>query len=606
MSRTRKMTGWINPDRSSNASRFGRAQGLVEFAIVLPVLLILMFGVIEFARIFHAWLTVTNSVRFGLRYAVTGEYNETYCDPAYISDVGGNGLFCGDETDTDDRNAEEDAARLISIKDVTRGLMVGLILDDTAVKDQPGYYKITVCSSREGFAYQQLPYDVCLPHDDPGNPADGPTRVLVAATYEHPLILPFISNIMPSITLHAERTGILEQFRVARVLGLPPLIDVYVPTETPTVSATPTVTATPTPSLTPTLTLTPSPTPPPSCDLFAAGNIWASNDDIYMDAVNNNMVGSGFIETIKMNWDILYLNPYANLYQLNGTNYDNGDDYSSPAVTNVNPPYEMPSGSSTRWHVDFNNIPSNKIVLALNSVFEVDWTIDIDVDTCEIANNLYPIYTEITVPNNSGNVISSQSQTRFEAIGWDMGGSHTNGQGINRIYFQIFDPNGVRILNTSEGQAAYCAFSGNGPCNAMNDSMWNSLINGTYTIVVQARGDNGIWSDEVSKTFVILRDTPTPTRTPTVTRTVTATSTGPTPTPTKTQPSTPTPTKTDKPTLTPTGPSSGNPTQTKTPTSTQSSQTSTPTGTQSGPNPPTATPTVTPSKTACPGGGFDC
>ncbi len=218
MSRIREFLGWIKQKRTKNTSRFGRAQGLVEFALVLPILLLLMFGVIEFARIFHAWLTVTNSVRFGLRYAVTGEYNDTYCDPAYISDQGGNGLFCSDETDTDDRNAEEDAARLISIKDVTRGLMVGLLKDDTATKDQPGYYKITVCSSRPGYAYQQLPYDVCLPHDDPGNPADGPTRVLVAATYEHPIILPFISNIMPSVTLHAERTGILEQFRVARVL----------------------------------------------------------------------------------------------------------------------------------------------------------------------------------------------------------------------------------------------------------------------------------------------------------------------------------------------------------------------------------------------------
>ena len=59
-------------------------QGLVEFALILPVLLLVLFGIIEFARILQAWLSVENGARFGVRYAVTGEYNTAYCDPAFL------------------------------------------------------------------------------------------------------------------------------------------------------------------------------------------------------------------------------------------------------------------------------------------------------------------------------------------------------------------------------------------------------------------------------------------------------------------------------------------------------------------------------------------
>ncbi len=58
------------------------AQSMVEFALVLPVLLALIFGIIEFGRLFQAWLSVQNSARFAVRYAVTGEYNPSYCGDA--------------------------------------------------------------------------------------------------------------------------------------------------------------------------------------------------------------------------------------------------------------------------------------------------------------------------------------------------------------------------------------------------------------------------------------------------------------------------------------------------------------------------------------------
>ena len=52
-----------------------RGQGMLEFALVLPIVLLLIVGIIEFARIFEAWLVITNAARTGVRYATTGEYN---------------------------------------------------------------------------------------------------------------------------------------------------------------------------------------------------------------------------------------------------------------------------------------------------------------------------------------------------------------------------------------------------------------------------------------------------------------------------------------------------------------------------------------------------
>ena len=78
------MDAHLNPAEPGHRPRRirQRAQGMVEFALALPVLLALLFGVIEFARIFQAWLSIENGARAGVRYAVTGEFNPDYCAAA--------------------------------------------------------------------------------------------------------------------------------------------------------------------------------------------------------------------------------------------------------------------------------------------------------------------------------------------------------------------------------------------------------------------------------------------------------------------------------------------------------------------------------------------
>lgn len=49
-----------------------KGQNLVEFAMVVPIFLILVFSIVDFGMGFHAWITVTNAAREGARVGAVG------------------------------------------------------------------------------------------------------------------------------------------------------------------------------------------------------------------------------------------------------------------------------------------------------------------------------------------------------------------------------------------------------------------------------------------------------------------------------------------------------------------------------------------------------
>ena len=54
-----------------------RAQGIVEFALMLPLLLVLIFGIIEFGRLLFFYSAVTTATREAARYGSAAEhYND--------------------------------------------------------------------------------------------------------------------------------------------------------------------------------------------------------------------------------------------------------------------------------------------------------------------------------------------------------------------------------------------------------------------------------------------------------------------------------------------------------------------------------------------------
>jgi len=63
-------------------------QALVEFTMILPIFLMLFFGLVDFGRAFYTWLIVTNAAREGARVAavqapqsaVDARIYESFCE----------------------------------------------------------------------------------------------------------------------------------------------------------------------------------------------------------------------------------------------------------------------------------------------------------------------------------------------------------------------------------------------------------------------------------------------------------------------------------------------------------------------------------------------
>jgi len=341
--------------RRTDASRTSprrTGQGLVEFALILPVLLLVVFVVVELARLLAAWLAIENAARFGVRYAVTGEYDPGYCDELYSGPC-----------ETLD---QEDGARIPSIVDVTRDGAVAILLDPT-VEDvgERGFFKVTVCSNRDPARFYYVPPDPDAPKaaecldpitDEPAEDAGGPgNRVSVTVDFDHPLITPILSNFWPVLHLNATREGIVEQFRTARIAGLPATISG--PSLTP--SDTPTPSLTPTPSPTPTNTLTPTATQTPDCSDIYIQSMWISGDDVRAD-VNNDNDATAFLTNTHLTWTELSSSMEVNTFTWSGSVYAEPDDNSSP--TSYGGTFLPIVGhTDEEWRADFDGEPYEPI-----------------------------------------------------------------------------------------------------------------------------------------------------------------------------------------------------------------------------------------------------
>lgn len=75
-----------------------KGQAMVEFALILPVLFLIIGGIIDFGWIFHHQSIANNACREGARYASIHSSNPDYNDTktinlvkSYFSDFGENG-----------------------------------------------------------------------------------------------------------------------------------------------------------------------------------------------------------------------------------------------------------------------------------------------------------------------------------------------------------------------------------------------------------------------------------------------------------------------------------------------------------------------------------
>ncbi|HLF25476.1 MAG TPA: TadE/TadG family type IV pilus assembly protein [Anaerolineae bacterium] len=262
----------MNTTQLSHSQR-SRGQALLEFALVLPILLLIIFVIIEFARLFQAWLVIENVARMAGRYAVTGQYGDGNCP---VNDLG-----VPDCTTEDD----EDLARTASIRQVGYTSAAGIMNDKTRAvpRNNRTFYRVVICGDGApdtnddgspdigwdeqgqvtGAGYPQCVNFVTRTEAEfPGAPG---RRVLIYVEFDHPLITP-LRAIADWLPLTARREMVVEKFRAVRLAGVPPTVSVPSPTpsDTPTPSATPSPSATSTPTYTPTPSMTPTPSRTPT------------------------------------------------------------------------------------------------------------------------------------------------------------------------------------------------------------------------------------------------------------------------------------------------------------------------------------------------------
>jgi hypothetical protein len=190
--------------------RHVKAQAALEFALAFPILLMVLFGIIDFSLLFAGWLAVENVARQTVRVAATGAYEQADCvDSTADSDT----LACGGNA----RNDEVDKARIIKIHRESEKWRTLIFFDDAAPQfgPQSGYFKMTVCSGEDtdtpadgipNFAvnYPHMggltagDYAGCYNTGSPGTPTEdvsGPGyKVVIMVDYNHPYMTPFFSR----------------------------------------------------------------------------------------------------------------------------------------------------------------------------------------------------------------------------------------------------------------------------------------------------------------------------------------------------------------------------------------------------------------------------
>lgn len=224
-----------------------RGQSFVEFALILPVLLILIIGIFEFTRLMLAWNTLQHNANEAARFGASGQ------------------LYDVDNTPNNNPGGRE--YTILQIAHNTQGLDYNA----SANQFQSGWLGVTIISEESAG------------NPNPPNAGKPGQREKVIVEYNHKLYVPILNLLWPTIRLSGTSEVINERF--GRINGrpntAPPTIsNTWTPTRTPTntptlppststVTVTMTATATGTrpgitPSSTATNTRTPTRTPSPT------------------------------------------------------------------------------------------------------------------------------------------------------------------------------------------------------------------------------------------------------------------------------------------------------------------------------------------------------
>jgi Flp pilus assembly protein TadG len=79
----RRKRGWLRLRKARSNGE--RGQSLVEFSLILPVFLLLLFAMVDYGRAYYSWLVVTNAAREGARASAVRSDTATVNSKVYSS-----------------------------------------------------------------------------------------------------------------------------------------------------------------------------------------------------------------------------------------------------------------------------------------------------------------------------------------------------------------------------------------------------------------------------------------------------------------------------------------------------------------------------------------
>ncbi len=321
-----------------------RAQGMVEFALVLPILLLLVFGIIEFGRLLFMFVSVSSASREGARYG------------AAVGDVGDGTL------------RYQDCDGIVAAASRV-GVLAGITDADVVIQYDDGT--------------NIKPYSCPDVQDVFGAPIVLGDRIIVTVTRNFNPIVPLVN--IPPIPISATTARTI--VRDVGVRGTPLPTPTKKPTITPTDTIEPTATETPkhtekkpsptptethTPTDVPTPTLGPSPTEPgpppptkiPGCDpaSYEINPVLRADENgissVYLGIQNTGAV-TLTISGIVFDWpppinDPLIQDPPLKLGEIRF-------DTQTGAGTNCNPSGEDPPTTTCIWKAQTGSEPTTHI-----------------------------------------------------------------------------------------------------------------------------------------------------------------------------------------------------------------------------------------------------
>jgi hypothetical protein len=290
--------------KPNHPSERSRAQGMTEFALALPILLMLLLGVIEFARLMVTFSAVYTASREAARYGTANGisengmpyYRDCYGIVAAAVRVGTIGGVQSSGVDIRyDHGPTDEEVPFESLPGCPQDTLLG---DRVFVRVIAMYQPVLPFVNIPPIPVSSIASRTVIKGVDVmGTPLPSPTlKHTYTATSDATATAAVLQTQAAGTATALAQTAIMQTTvaYVSPTVTVTPTGPTPTPSKTPTVTATPTKTTTPTitdtPTITPTVTstptITPTPTPPVDCNQFMLLNYSSSGKKVRIDIFN--------------------------------------------------------------------------------------------------------------------------------------------------------------------------------------------------------------------------------------------------------------------------------------------------------------------------------